>query len=127
MTPQKNIMILVVDDDESMIELLEECLKKEGYTVTTATDGLKGVAAAEKATPDLIILDLLMPGMHGFDVCQKLRKESDFKDTKILISSGKGYAVDIKAAKRLGADDYIVKPYDISALLDKVSALLEKS
>jgi len=72
-------------------------------------------------------LDLLMPGMHGFDVCERLRKEPALRDMKILISSGKGYAVDIKAAKRLGADDYIVKPYDIGRLLAKVEGLVGKS
>ncbi|PCI37401.1 MAG: response regulator [Elusimicrobia bacterium] len=126
MTSSKKIQVLVIDDDEAMIELLEGCLSKIGYEVTTAPDGLKGINAAEKMKPDLVILDLLMPGMHGFDVCQKMRENPNLLDTKILISSGKGYAVDVKAAKLLGADDYIVKPYEIQILFDQVEALVGK-
>lgn len=125
MTPAPKV--LVVDDDISMVELLVDCLKREGYDVSFAEDGLKGYAAVEAAKPDLVILDLLMPGMHGFDVCEKIKKEPGLAGVKILISSGKGYAVDVKAAKRLGADDYIVKPYDMNALLEKVKALVEKT
>jgi DNA-binding response OmpR family regulator len=126
MTSAKKIMVLVVDDDPSMVELLEHCLKSAEYQVVTAVNGIEGLEAAIKEKPELLILDLLMPGMHGFDVCQKLREEATLKGMKILISSGKGYAVDIKAAKRLGADDYIVKPYEIDQLLTKVRELVGK-
>ena len=119
--------ILVVDDDRLMVDFIVECLKRDAFEVQTAYNGVEGLAKARAFRPDLMVLDLMMPDMHGFDVCETLRKEPDFAGVKILISSGKAYEVDKKAAKRLGADEYIVKPFSVEQLLKTVKGLLSPS
>lgn len=116
--------ILVVDDDRLMVDFIVECLKHDAFQVETAFDGASGLAKARIFQPDLMVLDLMMPDMHGFDVCETMRKEPEFAGVKILISSGKAYEVDKKAAKRLGADEYIVKPFSVEQLLKTVKGLL---
>lgn len=116
--------ILVVDDDRLMVDFIVECLKRDSFQVETAFDGASGLAKARAFHPDLMVLDLMMPDMHGFDVCETLRREPEFAGVKILISSGKAYEVDKKAAKRLGADEYIVKPFSTDQFLKAVKGLL---
>lgn len=116
--------ILVVDDDRLMVDFIVQCLKHDSYSVETAFNGVEGLAKARSFRPDLLVLDLMMPDMHGFDVCETLRKDPEFGAVKILISSGKAYEVDKKAAKRLGADEYIVKPFSAEDLLKTVNGLL---
>lgn len=116
--------ILVVDDDHAVVEFLVACLKHARYDVDAAYSGKQGCEKALAGKPDLVILDLMMPDMHGFDVCQALRGEGSLEATKILISSGKGYAVDKKAAKRLGADDFLTKPFSADQLMEAVRGLV---
>lgn len=116
--------ILVVDDDAAVLDFLSDCLGSEGYTVLTAKDGREGVALAQAERPALVILDLIMPEMHGFEACEELRRDGKLKRLKILISSVKSYPADIKAAKKVGADDYLTKPYTTDALLRAVKALI---
>ncbi|MBI2363016.1 MAG: response regulator, partial [Elusimicrobia bacterium] len=92
--------ILVVDDDRLMVDFISECLKRASFVVETAFNGTEGLAKARSFAPDLMVLDLMMPDMHGFDVCEALRQDPAFAGLKILISSGKAYEVDKKAAKR---------------------------
>ncbi|MEK9144850.1 MAG: response regulator, partial [Elusimicrobiota bacterium] len=120
-------IILIVDDDHSIVEFLTDCLKSEGYEVSSAFDGKRGCDEAKRIKPDLIILDLLMPDMHGFEVCRTLRQDQALQAVKIMISSGKSYAVDKKAALGLGADSYLVKPYSASQLIDAVRSLIGES
>ena len=117
-------IILIVDDDTAIVEFLTDCLKSEGYEVSSAFDGKRGCDEAKRIKPDLIILDLLMPDMHGFEVCRTLRQDQALQSVKIMISSGKSYAVDKKAALSLGADSYLVKPYTATQLLDAVRSLI---
>ena len=107
-----------------IVEFLEFCLKQADYEVYTAFGGHDGCDLAKKTKPDLIILDLLMPDMHGFDVCQKIRRDRSLRGTKILVSTGKGYAVDEKAARRLGAQGYLIKPYSTDKLLETVQEMV---
>ncbi len=116
--------ILIVDDDHLMVDFISECLKGDSYEVDTAFNGADGLAKARSGGHDLLILDLMMPDMHGFDVCEALRAETNFKGLKILISSGKAYDVDKKAAKRLGADGYLVKPFSVEQLMTTVRGLV---
>lgn len=116
--------ILVVDDDRLMVDFICECLKRASYTVETAYNGADGLAKARTFKPHLMVLDLMMPDMHGFDVCEALRKDIPSESLKILISSGKAYEVDRKAAKRLGADEYITKPFTIDQLMTTVNGLI---
>jgi CheY-like chemotaxis protein len=105
---------VVVDDDDDMRELM--CmLLRDRYEVSDANDGDKGLEVVRKVRPDVIVLDLLMPVMHGFEVCQRLRADPELKDIKILISSSKSYAHDVRTAvEETGADGYIVKPFEVS-------------
>jgi len=116
--------ILVVDDDEGVVDFLSSCLKSEGYEVLTGFSGEEAVKLARSEKPDLLVLDLLMPTMHGFDVCEILKQEESLKAMKILIVSAKAYEVDRKAAERLGADKFLVKPFTAETLLDSVKELV---
>jgi len=106
--------VVVVDDDDDMRELM--CMLLRGrYEVSTANDGAQGLKVVREVRPDLLVLDLLMPIMHGFEVCQRLRADPELKDTKILISSSKSYAHDVRTAvEETGANGYIVKPFEVS-------------
>ncbi len=106
--------VVVVDDDDDMRELM--CmLLRDRYEVSTANDGAEGIKKVREVRPDLLVLDLLMPVMHGFEVCQRLRADPELKNTKILISSSKSYAHDVRTAvEETGADGYIVKPFEVS-------------
>ena len=113
----------MVDDDPGMLELMTYALKNN-FEVQTASDGLAGLELIKSEKPDLVILDLLMPRMHGFEVCKKIREDERLKDTKVLISSSKSYVHDINNAKDAGADMYIVKPFEIESLIGKIEELI---
>lgn len=115
--------ILVVDDDDGMLAFIVACLKTAGYEVLTASTGKQGYAKALAEIPDIIVLDIMLPDMHGFDVCQDVRRKPSLNGTKILISSAKDYPADKKAARKLGADGYIVKPFTIDQLLKTVESM----
>ncbi len=116
--------VLVVDDDEAIVEYICRALKKEKYTVVSATEGKAGLDKARKWHPDLLILDLMMHDIHGFDVCEALRKDKSLASMKILISTAKSYAVDQRAAMMLGANGFITKPYTAAKLVEAVRGLL---
>jgi phosphoribosyl 1,2-cyclic phosphodiesterase len=115
--------VVVVDDDPGILEFITYALKNT-FSVHTAGDGAAGLELVKKERPDLVILDLLMPKMHGFEVCKKIKEDAELKATKVLISSSKSYVHDINTAKSAGADMYIVKPYELSSLLWKVEELI---
>ncbi len=120
----KKILVLVVDDDRTLVDFLVEVLRRAKYVVEAAYGGTSGCEKAAAQKPNLVVLDLMMPDMHGFDVCQAIRKDRSLQGTKILISSAKGYDVDKKAARRLGADSFLVKPYTPEKLLEVVRELV---
>jgi DNA-binding response OmpR family regulator len=116
--------VLVVDDDDDMRELMVMLLSGE-YDVAAARDGVEGLELARKLRPDLVVLDLLMPRMHGFEVCHRLREDAELKSVKVLISSSKSYQHDqTTAVEEAGADGYIVKPFDIEEFKVRVAAML---
>jgi DNA-binding response OmpR family regulator len=116
--------VLVVDDDDGMRDLMVALLSQK-YDVASAPDGFEGLEMARALRPDLVVLDLLMPRMHGFEVCQRIREDADLKNTKVLISSSKSYPHDVKTAvEETGADGYIVKPFAIADFRARVAALL---
>ena len=117
MPPQR---ILVVDDDPDILDFAAMGLRMCGYDVLTAPDGEEGVKVAKEQKPDLIVLDLSMPRMHGYQVCKAVREDPTIAATKIVITSGKSYAVDIRTAMEAGANEYLVKPYDMTMLLGAV-------
>ncbi|TPW20017.1 MAG: two-component system, OmpR family, alkaline phosphatase synthesis response regulator PhoP [Elusimicrobia bacterium] len=114
--------VLLIDDDEDFTELNSALLLQDGFSVTTARDGLEGVALAKALKPDIVVVDLLMPRMTGFDVCQQLRQE--LPTLKIIVLSGKSFPIDQRAAGRLGADRFLSKPSSPREVLANVKELL---
>lgn len=118
------IKILVVDDDNNICELLRLYLSKEGYQPITANDGEEAVACFEADKPDLILLDVMMPRLDGWQVCRKIRKQSD---CPIIMLTAKGELFDKVLGLELGADDYIVKPFEAKEVIARIKAVLRRS
>jgi two-component system response regulator MprA len=115
--------VLVVDDDPKITQLLRRALSLEGYAVQTAGSGVVGLEEARSHEPDLVILDVLMPGMDGLEVCRRLRAEAD---VPILLLTAKDEVADRVEGLDSGADDYLVKPFALEELLARVRALLRR-
>ena len=118
-----NEKILVVDDEKNICELLRLYLVKEGYDVTTAYDGNAALAAFDRVKPDLVLLDVMMPGMDGWEVCRKLRANNQ---TPIIMFTAKGETYDKVLGLELGADDYIVKGSDNKEVIARIKAVLRR-
>lgn len=117
--------ILVVEDEEGLVVALEDRLKMEGYHVSSVGDGILGQREAASGKYDLVILDVMLPGRDGFQVCQNLR-ESGCR-TPVLMLTARGTTIDTVMGLRLGADDYLTKPFDMQVLLARVHAVLRRS
>jgi len=117
--------ILVIEDEESILMALEDNLRLEGYEVSSAKDGLQGLAAAKERGYDLIILDIMLPKMDGFEVCKQLRQAGI--TTPILILTAKSQEIDKVLGLELGADDYVTKPFSPREVLARVKALLRRA
>ena len=107
--------ILVVDDEFNVVKLLELILKDKGYEVIVAADGSEALEKTYKEKPDLIILDVMLPKIDGYEVCSKLRADENFKDLPVVLLTGLG--MDIKKGMELGAVSYIGKPFNVEVLL----------
>lgn len=118
--------ILIVDDEADIIEILSYNLKKEGYLIETAENGLIGYNKACTFNPDLIILDIMMPEMDGIELCEKLRSEPQFKNTLIAFLTARGESFTHIAALDKGGDDFITKPIKPSVFISRVKALLRR-
>lgn len=116
--------ILLVEDEPGLVLTLSDLLASEGYEVDTASDGPSGLARALSGSFDLIILDVMLPGRNGFDVCRDLRQNGT--DTAILMLTARTQIVDRVVGLKLGADDYLTKPFDPSELLARIEALLRR-
>lgn len=116
--------VLIVDDDADVAELVRTVLSIAGHEVTVAGDGERGIAAASAAHPDVIVLDWMMPGMTGIEVCRVLRRDPSLDATRILMLTAKSAPSDIDAARGAGADDYVVKPFAPRELRRRVAELL---
>ena len=119
-----NEKILVVDDDKNICELLRLYLVKEGYNVTMVHDGGAALAEFDKLHPDLVLLDVMMPVMDGWEVCRKLRAKDN---TPIIMLTAKGETYDKVLGLELGADDYIVKPFDAKEVTARIKAVLRRT
>jgi DNA-binding response OmpR family regulator len=117
--------ILLIEDDPGITMALTDLLNAEDYRVETATDGLKGLARAREGNFDVIILDVMLPGKNGFDVCRDLRQQS--VTTPILMLTARGQVIDKVLGLKLGADDYLCKPFEPLELLARLEALLRRS
>ena len=116
--------ILIVDDDENICELLRLYLEKEGYETVVANDGEQAVALAQKHSPDLVLLDIMLPKLDGWQVCREIRK---FSEMPIIMITAKGEIFDKILGLELGADDYITKPFDTKEVIARVKAVLRRS
>lgn len=116
--------ILVVDDDRRVLELVSTCLSQAGYNLITATDGETGLMEYRRHRPNLVILDVMMPGMDGWDVCRRIRQESD---TPVIMLTAKDDEFDKVLGLELGADDYITKPFGLRELVARVKAVLRRA
>lgn len=116
--------ILVVDDDLNICELLKLYLENDGYTVFTANDGEAAVEQFQNKTPDLVLLDIMLPKMDGWQVCREIRKTSS---APIIMLTAKGETFDKVLGLELGADDYVVKPFDAKEVMARVKAVLRRT
>jgi two-component system alkaline phosphatase synthesis response regulator PhoP len=119
--------ILVVDDEAVLVETIAYNLEQAGYRVVTAGDGGSALEAARNEAPNLIILDIMLPGMDGLEVCRQLRREGNTATTPILMLTAKGDEIDKVVGLEVGADDYVTKPFGRRELLARVRALLRRS
>ncbi len=119
--------VLLVDDEPDIVELLRYNLEREGYSVQTALNGKDALKAAKSNHPDLIVLDIMMPGMDGVEVCMQLRQLPEFKNTVITFLTARGEDYSQIAGFEAGADDYITKPVRPKVFVSKVKALLKRS
>lgn len=122
----KNAKILIVDDEKDILEFLKYSFEQGGYNVYTARNGEDGKKLAIKVKPDLIILDIMMPGIDGVELCKELREIPDFEDTLIIFLTARGEDYSQIAGFDVGADDYITKPVRPRVLLARVNALLKR-
>ena len=118
--------ILLVDDEDDILEVLKYNLEKEGFQIETASDGLEAIEKAEVFNPDLIILDIMMPGMNGIEVCQKLRTNPKFQKTLIAFLTARSESFTQISALDSGGDDFINKPIKPSVLKSRINALLRR-
>ncbi len=115
--------VLVVDDSPTDSHLLSEILKKNGYTVATASSGEEGIAKAKSSKPDLILMDIVMPGMSGFEATRAITRDLDAAGVPVIICSNKGQETDRAWGLRQGAKDYLVKPINEKLLMEKIKTL----
>ena len=118
--------ILIADDEPNIVISLEFLLKREGYEVVVAQDGVEALAQVRAERPDMAILDVMMPHRNGFEVCQDLRQDPEFKDLRIMMLTAKGRDTEVSKGLALGADVYMTKPFSTKELIAQVKALIER-
>jgi two-component system phosphate regulon response regulator PhoB len=118
--------ILIVEDEEDILALIHYNLTREGYKVFTATSGEEGVKLASEHQPDLVVLDLMLPGIDGLQVCRKLKERETTRHIEVIMLTAKGEEADIVAGLELGASDYVTKPFSPRVLLARIKAVLRR-
>jgi two-component system, OmpR family, alkaline phosphatase synthesis response regulator PhoP len=121
-----NETVLVVDDEEDILELLRYSFSREGYSVHCAASGEKALAIAREVLPDILVLDLMLPGMNGLDVARLLKKDPSTRSIPIVMLTAKGEEADIVTGLEMGADDYVTKPFSPRVLTARVRAVLRR-
>ncbi|MBI3095349.1 MAG: response regulator [Rhodocyclales bacterium] len=119
--------ILIADDEPNIVISLEFLLKREGYEVVVAHNGAEALVRVRAERPDLAILDVMMPQRNGFEVCQDLRLDPEFKDLRIMMLTAKGRDTEVSKGLALGADVYMTKPFSTRELVAKVKALIDRA
>ncbi len=118
--------IVVIDDEEDIRELIQYNLSKEGFVVSCAVSGEEGVELVERVNPDLLILDLMLPGIDGLEVCRRLKSDPKLKSIPIVMVSARGEEPDVVSGLELGADDYVSKPFSPKVLVARVRSVLRR-
>ncbi|MFK4765787.1 response regulator [Desulfobaculum sp. SPO524] len=121
-----NENILIVEDDEDILQLLSFNFESAGFVVNTARDGKDGLMKAREKHPDIVLLDLMLPGMDGFEVCRELKREETTSAIPVIMLTARGQEVDRIVGLELGADDYVVKPFSFRELMLRVRAVLRR-
>lgn len=119
--------VLIIEDERSLSEILKYNMEKEGFDVTTAADGQEGLQRAQLMQPDLVILDLMLPVIEGYEVCRQLRSDSKTQTARILMLTARSDEVDEIVGFKMGADDYVTKPFKIKPLIHRVNALMRRT
>lgn len=119
--------VLIIEDETSLITMLRYNLEKEGFEVAEAYDGEEAILVADETSPDVILLDWMLPRMSGIEVCRQLRRKSETREVPILMLTARGEEVDKVRGLNVGADDYITKPFSLPELLARMRALLRRS
>ena len=119
--------ILIADDEPNIVISLEFLLKREGYEVVVARNGIEALVRVRAERPDMAILDVMMPQRNGFEVCQDLRQDPEFKDLRIMMLTAKGRDTEVSKGLALGADVYMTKPFSTRELVAKVKALIDRA
>lgn len=118
--------ILLIEDEEDIAALIKLQADLSGYKLLVEVDGLNGFMVVEKERPDLVILDLMLPGMSGLDVCRKIKSHANYKDIPVIMISAKSEELDVVLGLELGADDYVTKPFSPKVLFSRVRAVLRR-
>ena len=116
--------VLIVEDDDSIVEALNFLMETAGYEVRIARDGLEGIKLAQKNNPDILILDVMLPGCDGFEVAKNLRASTKGRTTPILMLTAKNRPIDMEKATELGVDAFMTKPFSTREVVEKVKTLL---
>jgi DNA-binding response OmpR family regulator len=116
--------ILVVDDEPAIARLVKMSLSYEGYNVRTATDGFEAMETVANWKPELLVLDIMMPGMSGYEVCKEIKKNPETNNVKIIFLTARGATSDAEEGFEAGGDEYVVKPFDPEQLADKIKELI---
>ena len=115
--------ILVIDDDPGMQRFLKEALESEGYEVTVASNGMQGLFSAQQEAPDVAILDVMLPGLDGFEVCHRLRADPRTSHLPVMMLTGKEREIDRQTGEKVGANKFLSKPVELQVLLSTVESL----
>jgi two-component system alkaline phosphatase synthesis response regulator PhoP len=118
--------ICIVEDEEDIREILEIQLKREGYTAITADTGEKGLRLIREHVPQLVLLDVMLPGMDGFDVCRALRSEKSTREIPVIMLTARGEEADVVTGLEIGADDYITKPFSPRVVISRIKSVLRR-
>ncbi len=117
--------ILIIDDEQDLVEITQMALEFNGHDVVSANDGAAGLALASTTKPDIILLDVMMPVMNGYEVCEKLKTDPQLKKIPVIMLSAKAQPGDIQTGRDAGADSYMTKPFDSKLLLDTIARLVK--
>jgi len=118
--------ILLIEDEEDIASLIKLQAEMSGYKLHVEVDGLNGLLAVKREKPDLVVLDLMLPGQSGLDVCRKMKNDDDLKNIPIIMISAKSEEIDVVLGLELGADDYVTKPFSPKVLFSRIRAVLRR-